>query len=134
MEKIIILIILSLIFVSGCSVQESEQNVINPESIEIKEAEIIDLESDKEIYSSGEIIQLSAKVKGIEEGNVSFYGISGKLDLKAEIKEGFAKLNYTAPRCYGCSGIKQGIYPINAEILYEGRKLDSESIEIEMIR
>ena len=129
MRKIILLIVLVLII--GC-----ENNAdLSPE------IDVIDFGTEKGLYHSGEIMNIFAKIdSNIELENVSlrFYGIYASRNRLDQIKmvdlkkgENSIDLDYNAPRCYGCSGIKPGTYQINLDVVYGNEKL-TKSVDVEI--
>lgn len=126
MKQILLII---LILIAGCSVQPAQE--INFETIEVYD---VNLTADKDLYHSGEVIHLEAKVD-IPDATVKFYGIHSKrnrLDQTVELVNGLAVLDYNAPRCNSCSGIREGIYQITADVYSNEEKIGTKTIDIEI--
>ena len=103
--------------------------------------DVVNLTTDKELYHSGEIINITADIGSpfpLNNVSVRFYGIYSRgyrLDQTkiVDLKKGqnTVNLNYIAPRCYGCSGISPGTYKVNINISYNKISTNiSKSIEI----
>jgi len=133
-SKKTILILIILIFLAGCTIQGK---VIQSPSLEI-----LSLKTDKDLYHSGEIINITADVSSpvnLDNVKVRFYGIYSRtyrLDKTETISpnqgENTITTAYTAPRCYGCSGISPGTYQISVDVVYNNQTLASSSKDIEI--
>jgi len=89
----------------------------------------INLATDKDLYHSGENINLNLKInisRTIENANLFIFGIKNRYDEYSvyEIKmvnlnKGGNNLQYSLklPYCNSCSGVKEGEYKIKAELI-----------------
>lgn len=102
----------------------------------------INLTTDKDLYHSNEIIKVTADIDSpVQLNNVSvrFYGIYSRRYRLDQTKivdlnkgDNIITLDYQAPKCYGCAGIKPGTYKINADIIYNEETLTNTSVDIEL--
>ncbi|MBD3155034.1 MAG: hypothetical protein GF368_00075 [Candidatus Aenigmarchaeota archaeon] len=120
---LLILAILLLVFLSGCTTYE----------ISNVRVEFNDLVTDKEVYHSAETLNITAVVDSnqyLENVTVNIKGINGKLDKSREVnlENGINQISLTnkLPRCNVCGGIREGDYSISFEIIYEDMKLTDE--------
>lgn len=119
-----------LLFVIGC------------ETAQLLSVGEITLTTDKELYHSGEIIHITANVNSpiiLDNATIRFYGIHSRryrLDQTKTVDlhegENTITLDYQAPRCYGCAGIKPGTYKISADCMHNGQTLANTSVDIEI--
>ena len=81
-----------------------------------------DFQTDKIIYHSGDLMNLSLTIssKKLQIANVSIIGIKNKMNIKkqVELKKGktFLNFEYALPQCNVCGGIRPGNYTIFAEV------------------
>jgi hypothetical protein len=130
--KRIILILMLLVFLSGCTMQGKY----------IHRPGIASLETDKGLYHSGEIINITAGINSpinLENVKVRFYGIYSRVyrldntqTVNLSIGKNTASLEYKAPNCFGCSGIRPGTYQISADLIYGNDVLTTEKTDIEI--
>ena len=130
MKKLIFLILIG--FIAGCYTEAKFNS-------SIKE---VGLETDKDLYHSGEVMHISAYIDSpaaFKDVKVRFYGIySGRYRLDTTKIVDFVSgkntvsIDYNAPRCYGCAGIKPGTYQINVDVIYGNQTLGTSSVDIEI--
>jgi len=133
-----ILLFLVLIFVIGCQV---EGNLVS-EPATVPSVDSVSLMLDKDLYHSGEIIHIDANVNSemvLNNVTVRFYGIHAsryRLDnsqiVDLDVGDNKVVLDYKAPPCYGCAGIKPGTYYIKADVIYQEEVLGTASVDIEI--
>ena len=138
MKKTIILGLLILIFITACGIQGNF--LAEPDSE--PSIKIISLNTDKELYHSGEMIHITSNINSqtvLNNISVRFYGILSRIYRLDQTKivdlnkgENTITLDYQAPRCYGCSGINPGTYQITADVIYDNEILTNNSINIEI--
>lgn len=120
---LLILCIFLLILLSGCTTNE-----IGTIRVEFK-----DLVTDKQVYHSAEILNITAVVNSnryLENVTVTIEGINGKLGKTKEVslEKGTNQISLTheLPRCNVCGGIREGDYSISFEIIHKDIKLANE--------
>ena len=123
------LLLILVIFLAGCNIVRTSEHITG-------------LKTDKELYHSGEIIHMTYSIYSkvnLENVKVRFYGINAtkyRLDqiklVNITIGNNTINFDYVAPKCYGCAGIKPGMYNISAEVSYSNRTLTTVSKEIEI--
>ena len=123
----LIYLFLFLIFIIGCETEVDSS---------------ITLETDTDVYHSGEIIHITSQIQSPADINgvlVRFYGIdAGRYRLDETITTNLVKgentiaFEYTAPSCNTCSGINPGVYNINVDVMDNQETLVSETINIEI--
>lgn len=126
MKKIIIF--LFLLFVIGCTTEFITSSIT--------------LTTDKNLYHSNEVMKITANINSPVELNnatIRFYGIYAsryRLDKTKTVNlqkgQNIVTLEYNAPSCFGCSGIKPGTYKINADIIHNKETLANSSVDIEI--
>ena len=136
MKKTIILGLLILIFITGCGIQGNFIASSEPS------VELTSLNTDKELYHSGEMIHIAFNINSqtvLNNVSIRFYGIYSRIYRLDQTKivdlimgENTITLDYQAPRCYGCSGISPGTYQITADVIYNNEILTNNSISIEI--
>lgn len=137
MKRILFLVL--VLFLIGC---ETQAQVQNSEPIIAPSVDKINLKIDKDLYHSGENIHIDARIDSemaLNNVSVRFYGIYAsryRLDQtkKADLNvgENLVSLDYKAPACYGCAGIKPGTYKISADVIYGNETLVSSSVDVEI--
>ncbi len=149
MKKILFLsLILCLFLLSGCQTQTYSPELpsdTSPKMIHIYDdisISSISLSTDKELYHSGEKIHLNCDFlsdQPIENADLKFYGIystkyrlNKKMIINISEGENSFSLEYHAPSCYGCTGIKPGTYKVNADIIYNSKTIANSSKNIEI--
>jgi len=130
--KIYLLIL--LVFLIGCKTEGLATQIVSIDSISVA--------TDKPLYHSGEMIHITADINSpleLDGADIRFYGIYAKrnrLDQNkiVDLVQGMNQvvLDYEAPSCYGCSGIKPGSYQISVDVVYESEVLATGSIFIEI--
>jgi len=128
----ILLFFILVIFIFGCGIEG--KIVLEPSSVT--------LETDKDLYHSGELIKITSTINSpveLKDVKVGFYGIYSRRYRLDTIKtvnlvEGENKitLDYKAPSCYGCAGIKPGTYSINVDVVYSNQTLGTKTIDVEI--
>ncbi len=127
----------------GCLGKFSELKVVTTTTTTenfIKENLTLSVSADKQIYHSGDKINVSVKIESsifIEDAIVKVYGIyAGSYRIEDTkdviIYPGKRELSFafTTPRCYGCSGISPGVYNLSVEVIYAGSVLKSKTINL----
>ena len=130
MRKIIL--ILTLLFLVGCTIEA--QDTFSIDSVE--------LTTDKDIYHSNEIIQITSNINSpaeIKNATIHFYGIHASRNRLEKTMyqdltsgENIVTYEFQAPRCYGCAGVKPGTYKINVDVIYNEQVLSTKTIDIEL--
>ncbi len=102
----------------------------------------VSLTTDRDLYHSGENMHISASIDAntaIDNVSLRFYGIFSKIyrlerseiaDLSKGSNE--IRIQYEAPSCYGCAGIRPGTYNINLDIAYMGKSIGNATRSIEI--
>jgi hypothetical protein len=118
------------------TVEKTLENLKNLKNLKIS------LSTDKELYHSNELMNITVEVNSPEElknARIRVYGIySGRyrLNEEKEVDLEIGKNNisflYKTPRCYGCAGISPGVYEINAELEYDGEIKINETKSVEI--
>jgi hypothetical protein len=106
-----------------------------PEEVEIS---VLNLSTDKEIYHSAEVMNLSVLVgcgSDLDNVQVTAKGINGRMNLKKTLNlsagETWVSFAYTLPRCNVCGGIREGSYGLDSEVSYGNITVkNSTSVEI----
>jgi hypothetical protein len=124
MRNILLLGMVLLVFISGCT---SQGIVIN------------NISTDKSVYHSAEVMNLTARIYSeaeLENVTVAVYGIDGRfnteknLDLEKGVNE--LSFTYTLPRCNVCGGIRAGDYNLSFSVRYKNiTTVDSTIINIQ---
>jgi hypothetical protein len=93
---------------------------------------LISLSTDKPLYHSNEVMKIDVGVVSMNQMNVQLkvYGIyasRNRLDNVQDVNiiagENKFSVDYTAPSCNTCSGIKAGNYSITAELVSGNKSL-----------
>lgn len=107
-----------------------------PEGFEIF---VGDIETDKDVYKSAELMKFSAPVDcnmDLEGAVVSATGISGKMNLQRPINltegENMMEFEYTLPKCNVCGGIRPGEQTINIRVHYNNDLIAENSASVEI--
>jgi hypothetical protein len=134
-----ILFLIALILIAGCT-SVAQMQINEPKTV--PSIEKINLKTDKDLYHSGEIIHIEAKISSemaLSNATVRFYGIYAsryRLDQTKTsdltIGENIVILDFTAPRCYGCAGISPGTYQISVDVVYGNETLANVTKDIEI--
>ncbi|MBN2422059.1 hypothetical protein JXB41_02435 [Candidatus Woesearchaeota archaeon] len=139
MKKIIVLVL--ILFVIGCKQSLIGNNLIKEKPLEVN---IIDLNADKELYHSNELMKINVLIESnqdINGVNLKVYGIYSKNSYRLSYSEkinltkgneNLVEVHYTTPRCNTCSGISEGIYDIMAELDFNEEKLAEKTISVEI--
>ncbi|MBN2517758.1 MAG: hypothetical protein JXB14_02855 [Candidatus Altiarchaeota archaeon] len=107
-------------------------------------AEIL-LMTDRGTYHSEERMNITVMVdvpEGLQNATIHIWGIDSKKGRKLEktelvgLKPGktIIPFDYTTPKCYGCSGISEGSYSINVELIGGNETLCNATATVEMAR
>lgn len=79
--------------------------------------------------SSDDLGGVKIKIYGIKSG---YYRIDKTEELELEKGLNEKTFSYQTPGCYGCAGIKPGLYNITVDLLYNEEVIASATTEIEM--
>jgi len=122
-NKILLFLLLFLVVISGCTTYQ-----ITTLRVELK-----DLITDKSLYHSSEIMNITAIVdsnQDLENVTVSVQGLKGKLNLEENVnlEKGLNQisLTYQLPRCNVCGGINEGDYDIKFRISHGNMELTDQ--------
>ena len=122
--------------------QNTSFNRIKSTSPELR---IVSLTTDKQVYHSNDKMEIMLEIfasNDVENVDVKVFGIKDRGDNyrlnkveKQNLTSGINTLTfpYKTPSCYGCSGIKAGLYQITTLVSYDDMVMN-ESVEIEMKR
>jgi hypothetical protein len=112
--------LMALVLVSGCTTQA--------------EVSLKNLATDKAVYHSAEIMNLSAQLYSDMPLNVTVVvsGIDNRFNVEKEIslEKGSNELSftYTLPRCNVCGGIRAGDYNLSFTVRYKNISIEDSRI------
>ena len=118
-----------LVFIFGCAVQTNE------ECQELTQIAFSNITTDKPVYHSSELMNLSMIIYSeseIENVSVKANGINGRfieeklLDLNKGMNE--IIFTYQLPRCNVCGGISAGDYNLSFTISYKNISIEDSTI------
>lgn len=118
-----------LVFIFGCAVQTNE------ECQELTQIAFSNITTDKPVYHSSEVMNLSMIIYSeseIENVSVKANGINGRfseeklLDLNKGMNE--IIFTYQLPRCNVCGGISAGDYNLSFTISYKNISIEDSKI------
>ncbi|MBW3015788.1 hypothetical protein KY330_05165 [Candidatus Woesearchaeota archaeon] len=138
MNKIILFGLLTLILVVGCQTQAFKlEDTEEPLTVSV-----ISFTTDRELYHSNEVIRMASSISSnreLENVTVRFYGIMASRNRIDEsivrplvVGENTLEVEYQAPSCYGCAGVRPGTYQITCEVLNSGELAATRTIDIEL--
>lgn len=125
MKKIIFLVVLGmmgLIFISGCTEQTKVFSLKN-------------ISTDKAVYHSSDVTNLSIVIysdSNLENVTVMTNGINGRLNTERvlNLKKGVNEVSftYTLPRCNVCGGIRAGDYNLSCTVTYKNITVENSTM------
>lgn len=120
MKQALIILILVLSFIAGCSTQTAEHKT---ENLTLN----MNLNTDKELYHSNELMKIKLDFRSTADmgtAAVNVYGIyagRNRMDLSGNVNiingDNEVYFEFATPSCNSCSGISPGNYTITAEIV-----------------